>query len=165
MFRTTTIDLKKETGLTGSRYDVLSSTPQEFSIAKAELEASSNKYAYLFDQCSDKDFIVEINKRENWHILAIMNCAFHKIFDYLEENQKYNYSLTLYLSQDIEIPEWRQFTIEVKSQLEDFEAREDLWDKLIDIFNQSYNEYLQRTNIVETELEKDAYRKISVIVD
>jgi len=127
----------------------------------------SNKYdRLLLNYCNDNDFIVEVKDKQNEHILEILGIALYSLVDYLENQNDKVYELNLYLSQDIEIPEWRQFTIHIDSQIEEYEQREELWDNLIVIFDNSYQEYLKRVkNFVETEHEKDAYRKITLIVE
>lgn len=168
MTRTDSLNANIKAGMTdGIPFDTSASTYGISLTAKTQLDNASNKYQFLlhFRDNDDINFIVEIFKRENWHILEILNFAFRRVYEYLEEHQKYNYSLRLFLSQDIEIPDWKQYTIEVKSELQDFESREELWDKLIEEFDRSYNEYIQRTNIIETDIEKDAYRRISIALN
>ncbi len=133
----------------------------------SELKFLSNKYDSLLTLYSqDNDFTVEIKEAENEHILEILGVAVYNLIDYLNNHNDKAYELKLYLSQDIEIPDWKQFTIHIDSQINDYDQREALWDNLIEILSSSYQEYLQRVNIInETAQEKDAYRRISLIVD
>lgn len=127
---------------------------------------TSNRYDRFLKNCKDNEFIVEIKKPENLHILEIVHSALSNIVSYLNERYDSKYNLHLYLSKDVEIPDWRQFTIKITSHLSDYDQREELWDRLIEIFDESYKQYLLRVKkLVETEHEKEAYRKISLIVE
>ncbi|GEM_PF-4214594 len=161
MFLTKTETINKHVFTTGINVQNL-----PFDSITSVSNFSSNRYDRFLKNCEDNAFIVEIKKPENLHILEIMDCALSNVIGFLDERHAGRYGLKLYLSQDIEIPDWRQFTIHVASQMDGYDQKEELWDQLITIFDKSYHEYLQRVKkLVETEHEKEAYRMISIIVD
>ncbi len=125
---------------------------------------SSTQNVLLIDYCDNYEFLFELDKPENVLTKAIFDLALFNLIKYMEQNYQDAYDLSLYVWQDIEDSSWRQFTIEIKPGFDDFDTKQELWDNLINILDESYRKYIKRVDMQETNTEKEAYRKISIEV-
>lgn len=125
----------------------------------------ANENKLFIEYCQDNDLIFEVSKSENIHLKAILNTSLTNLNNYLQELKPGHFKIKVYLWKDIEIENWEQIIIEVKTNYSDFEEMDRLWDNLITIVSNSYEDFIKRVDMKETKFEVDALYKICPVIE
>lgn len=143
---------------------------QEFSVLLDEdfqvFNLNLYQGSYIKMYCNDKTLLSKIFNVENEQLREILEISLINIESYLDNSLKENnYSLECYNWTDYEISDWEHIVIEVKSCFDNFEEMDEIWNKLIMIYNESYDSYINRVEMAETKDEKEIENLVRIIVE
>lgn len=128
-------------------------------------ETISNEDKYIIKYCtSEKEFYYEISKSKNYIIKEVLSIALGEFEKYMNTIKTDNYNIQCYLWNDIEVSDWQEFVVEIKTTYKDFEEMDNIWDELIKLLSKSYEAYLSRVRINEASDEKISFEKISISI-
>ena len=117
-----------------------------------------------FSEYCDREVVIKLLHEDNTFLNEILYQSLESIIAYLR-NKKKHYRLGVYLSKDIEIPEWERINILINVDYENIEEKMALWkeieDKVTDIidgFKREYESHIKEINranvLVSTTLKK-----------
>lgn len=143
---------------------------QEFSVLLDEdfqvYNLNLNQGSYIKMYCNDNTLLSKIFNVENEQLREILEISLINFESYLGKSLKgINYSLECYNWTDYEISDWKHIVIKVKGCFDNFEEMDEIWNKLIMIYNESYDSYINRVKMDETKEEKEIDNLVRIIVE
>lgn len=129
-------------------------------------DGNYNIGSYIKMYCSDEKLLSKIYDSQYEFIKEILEIVLSNFKFYLDETlDPDKYSLECYLWSDVELPDWEQIILKVKSNFDDYEVMDKLWSDLIQKYNESYDSYIIRVPMDETNEEKMFNNLVRIIVE
>lgn len=144
-------------------HDVDSDLIRIISISEPNISVLEDKIFIKY--CKDNELIYELNELENLHLKEILKLSLINLQRFLEEKKSDKFDIRVYLWEDVDAEDWQQVVIEVRTTYSNLEEMDNLWDYCINILNNTYNDYINRVKIVETQAEIEAKSRISIIIE
>ncbi|MDA2918594.1 hypothetical protein MYX76_03700 [Desulfobacterota bacterium AH_259_B03_O07] len=136
------------------------SNSNEGSIIGAFVDPLTLIKRYCEDEVQEKISLLQNIHLKN--VLVLITCNSFREFN----KRKEYYELKTIFWQDIELPSWEKFILEVSMDLSTFEEESKLWDEVVKIVNESLNEYQRESGVTSDiiyNLRKQIGTSINVI--